>query len=737
MLLADPFKPIRRGKNRGKYRSPSGRIFSHKQVRRYYARGGTFDDFWCDAVKPNADPTGTGDIRRRWAGVTEIKLRRVRAALQKAVMQQDVLGLKPGSTSPLALAGSTGSREIGFQTWLDNMLKNVVVEDGRWQRTFIAAAYNRGVARAMRLTGSNAKPDDMTETIESLTTLALTELQGIMEAFSQRALRVASLAWLHNDLPPETMKEMELALKSVATVRTRALVETLTVKAFNTGTLDQFEAAGKSHVGVIPETIRTGRTNDQRIIDAPRRTGPGSRIGREEPPSRSTVGRIRRVERIFERIQEVNVETAGDDKVCEICEDIEANNPYTIDEARSLIPAHINCRCTFVPLDGGDDFDELDEDAATIVIIDSDERIYEGGWFLGTLDEWNEEDHPRDPDGRFASGEGISSSLEAPTIPVASSNEGDDEKINKDVSRMGLVELFEHAKVLRAEGRKNLTSHQRSALHQKLTELHKRQHELYTAKGNTKAAEGARRQLEKMGVKTGGGGPTPLPIPTPKPVGADVQGAKTPRELKSAFRSKHGIDIDWHAPDKWVEDKLMAKAKHTDKLLDDLHERFPGIKENMSLDKIQLDPGYHTKEHRDALGFYSYRERRLVMAADLPRGSNSGRNGDWSVAGNKYDSTFRHEMGHAIDRRLSQRDRDQYVAEKKYMVPDPTNEAWKENKSNASNLTRYGMTNRAEYFAESFAAYTDPRYGKDDPSFRFKTSWRMERLFDRHLHKKG
>ncbi len=37
-----PFKKIRSGKSRGKYRSPSGRVFTKKQVRRYYARGGKF-----------------------------------------------------------------------------------------------------------------------------------------------------------------------------------------------------------------------------------------------------------------------------------------------------------------------------------------------------------------------------------------------------------------------------------------------------------------------------------------------------------------------------------------------------------------------------------------------------------------------------------------------------------------------------------------------------------------------
>lgn len=37
-----PFKKITRGKNKGKYKSPSGRVWTKKQVIAYHASGGTF-----------------------------------------------------------------------------------------------------------------------------------------------------------------------------------------------------------------------------------------------------------------------------------------------------------------------------------------------------------------------------------------------------------------------------------------------------------------------------------------------------------------------------------------------------------------------------------------------------------------------------------------------------------------------------------------------------------------------
>jgi len=53
----------------------------------------------------------------------------------------------------------------------------------------------------------------------------------------------------------------------------------------------------------------------------------------------------------LEALGMVNIETAGDDLVCQECEDLELDGPYTINEARSLIPAHPWCRCTFIPVE--------------------------------------------------------------------------------------------------------------------------------------------------------------------------------------------------------------------------------------------------------------------------------------------------------------------------------------------------------------------------------------------------
>lgn len=51
----------------------------------------------------------------------------------------------------------------------------------------------------------------------------------------------------------------------------------------------------------------------------------------------------------------VKVLTAGDDKVCNVCLALAAQGPYELDEAETLLPAHPNCRCSWVPADDAEE----------------------------------------------------------------------------------------------------------------------------------------------------------------------------------------------------------------------------------------------------------------------------------------------------------------------------------------------------------------------------------------------
>jgi len=310
----------------------------------------------CDAVK-KGDPTGTSDIRRRYKSQIEFRWRKVRALLRQTIIDQDMLGLDSTKMGPLAIAMNAmpGEGKIrAFQMWLDMTLSRVVLEeDTAYLDPMISLAYNRAVVRAMRITANPVQSKDAADVIASIQQLVMVEVQGIDEAVSQAIVRAMSLAQLNKVKPAIAFKAAVAPIEKIGINRSRAMVETYVVKAHGAGTLDQFEAAGKTHVGIVPELIppKVGRRPMHDATRGFRGTGPGSRISQTEVPSARTIARIRRAQEEVETAENVEIQTAGDDLVCPECEDIEAGGPYTINEARSLIPAHPWCRCSFVPAD--------------------------------------------------------------------------------------------------------------------------------------------------------------------------------------------------------------------------------------------------------------------------------------------------------------------------------------------------------------------------------------------------
>jgi hypothetical protein len=367
-----------------------------------------------DAVA-KGDPTGTLDIRRKYRAALEMRWRKLGAQLRMVLVTQDMLGLG-GKTTVLSLSMTSLAPDgvlRSFQNWLDTTLKKVVLQDeATYLDPMIEVTFKRALVRAMRLTKNKAMPADARETIGTLQQLTLMELQGIVEALSQRIVRLASWAQLDNVKPPVLIRQVLLAIDQVGVTRGRALIESMVVKAHSTATLDQFEAAGVKNVGLLPEVVRKP-TARKRLGDAvqPAKT----RGTKTEVPSKRTVQRIAGEEKVVEAAfgtEMVEIETAGDDLVCPECESLAADGPYTIDEARGLIPAHPWCRCAFVP-EGTDLFG------------------------MANLDSFEESQHPRDPGGQ---GGGQFVSKAEAGIPLAEEDvakvKGSWDEIAKDRKRL-------------------------------------------------------------------------------------------------------------------------------------------------------------------------------------------------------------------------------------------------------------------------------------------------------------
>jgi len=297
----------------------------------------------------NADPTQTGDLRKRYSIELDIRWRKFNNQLRAALLGQDLLGLTDRILSEgFSLAALSPDGRLRFyQGFVDQSLNRMVLEhDASFLDPMIDHAYRRGLSRAQKLSRA-VEPPTTRDTISHLQQLTLVELQGICEAVSQRLVRLGAEAQIVRQKPAELARLSTHAINTIGVPRSHAMVSTMVVKAHSVATLDTFEAAGVRQVGLVPEYVRPFhvRVGDAAIFPLPPAL---RRIGK----SLRTIARIRKEESLLEKAfkgMQVEVLTAGDDLVCDECEEIAADGPYDIDEARSLIPAHPNCRCAFVP----------------------------------------------------------------------------------------------------------------------------------------------------------------------------------------------------------------------------------------------------------------------------------------------------------------------------------------------------------------------------------------------------
>jgi len=309
-----------------------------------------------DARVVSIDPTGTRPLRTTFNSTLAIKWRGLRVLTRTMIVDQDILSM--GSKGLMAIANPSiqgGSTKIQmFQRWFDHIAQaQVLAGDGSWMRTFIERGYNAGQSFAQAQVGAAHVSRYAGDRQEALFQLAVVELQGIIEAVSQQAVRAVAAGILNGQRPSAIVRSVYRVIDRTGVSRSAALVELIVVKAFSEATLDVYEAAGVRKVGLLPERLRA----PARVGDAKRKkkldpSGPGtSRRSRNNPegPSGRTVQRIRRFERNLERNPLVAVQTAGDDDVCKVCNGISEDGPYKINTARALIPAHPRCRCVFVP----------------------------------------------------------------------------------------------------------------------------------------------------------------------------------------------------------------------------------------------------------------------------------------------------------------------------------------------------------------------------------------------------
>jgi SPP1 gp7 family putative phage head morphogenesis protein len=291
-----------------------------------------------------ADPTGTGNIRTRFQLEMRRRMNAIKALIREALVEADVLGIGKQGSAKQALGSAQflstfgrprpigdqapGTREFAalrssdkvaaFMRWLrqEEAAGLLGVSQGTplssaaeasWMRIYIDTAYKKGMRDAAGKI-SNAGGTVSSGWVQTafnrpihadrvglIYTRVYSELEGITAAMDQKISRILAHGVAEGWGPREIARDISEEIAAISRNRAEVLARTEVISAHAEASLNAYEEAGIEGVEV-----------------------------------------------------EAEWSTAGDDRVCPECEEMEGKT-FDLDEAKGMIPLHPQCRCAWIP----------------------------------------------------------------------------------------------------------------------------------------------------------------------------------------------------------------------------------------------------------------------------------------------------------------------------------------------------------------------------------------------------
>lgn len=285
------------------------------------------------------DPTKLSALRVKFVRDITKRFDNIYKVIEQSIVQQDCFGLTIQDNNATTQAGRyqfafprTADKVSAFMEWLQAQINAEVLEvsttqrigasiESAWTNVYIKDSYKRGILRAryeMKKTGVPID-DGISIGLDSaanvdrlgvLYTRAFEELKGITTAMEKQISHVLTQGLADGDGPRLLASKMNAVIRKTnadlgitdtlgryipAKRRAEMLARTEITRAHHQATMQEYENYKLSGVTVKAEWTLGGNA-------------------------------------------------------CPICIDLENNNPYTLEEIRSLIPAHPNCKCVALPL---------------------------------------------------------------------------------------------------------------------------------------------------------------------------------------------------------------------------------------------------------------------------------------------------------------------------------------------------------------------------------------------------
>jgi len=264
------------------------------------------------------------DMRRRFRKVEKLNT--------ELIVKDDVFGLIPGQPFQINITNierqawrfQTNSQKVKtYRKWLQQQIDAEIltpiggISGKPWTAEYIESAYKKGALRAYTdvhaeelaksvdffkgskqefLRQAFGSPEALSK-IELVSTRAFEELRGVTTTMSQQLSRHLANGLSQGKSPAAIARDMRLSIGKLTRTRAMMIARTEVIAAHAEGQLDSFERLGIEEIGILAEWS-----------------------------------------------------TAGDDRVCALCGELEGA-VMTVKEARGLVPRHPNCRCSWIPAD--------------------------------------------------------------------------------------------------------------------------------------------------------------------------------------------------------------------------------------------------------------------------------------------------------------------------------------------------------------------------------------------------
>lgn len=273
-----------------------------------------------------SDPTNTLSIRNAFERALVAKFKRIKQLINQAIVQNDVFGLKKRAIgdalpnmimfdasvpSSRAFAFARSSDKVAeFMDWLRKAEEELILElipgtsitssaQSAWTNTYIDTAYQKGIrdaAAKMKREGANIEQSWISSSFNRpvhadrlglIYTRAYSDLDGITRTMDQQISRILAQAIGEGRGPMDIARELNERVDKIGITRARMLARTEVISAHAEASINAYEEAEIEGLDVEAEVLN------------------------------------------------------GSDP-CPECQSLADRGPYTISEARGLIPAHPN-----------------------------------------------------------------------------------------------------------------------------------------------------------------------------------------------------------------------------------------------------------------------------------------------------------------------------------------------------------------------------------------------------------